>query len=180
MPEIEYTGLKKAVSPAFNYKIFYEAARDPDGARVSGSRNKLVLIVDDDPASAEIRSLRVRGAGPYDVKAVSGFDAALVIPELMERLKGQPPDLVLFDFNMPYIDGLVLARQLQESNPSLNMVCLTVACFGDLIPPTHAMEISRQFKAMKVPVIGAMDFLNDPKGFLPQLLYSSSAQPAVV
>lgn len=68
-----------------------------------------IMVVDDSKALRMIvrRSLRQAGFGQHDVvEAEDGNDA-------LEKMKTEPPDLVLCDWNMPGMSGIELLRTLR-------------------------------------------------------------------
>jgi DNA-binding NarL/FixJ family response regulator len=70
------------------------------------TRAPSVLVIDDDPAALQITQVQLRPEG-YDVALVGGGAAAL------ERLPGEPPDLVICDLMMPDLDGYAVSRALK-------------------------------------------------------------------
>ncbi len=70
-----------------------------------------VLVVDDDPVFCSIVEEMLRR---------QGYQSSIVysVPEAIELLQNQVPDLVLTDIMMPEQDGLELVRSLRE-DPSL-------------------------------------------------------------
>jgi CheY-like chemotaxis protein len=87
----------------------------------------LILVVDDNPAGLllvcsvlELDGFRVDSAGSAD--------------EVLERLRGRSPDLILMDVQLPGQDGLSLTRQLKAdpATASIPIVALTAhAMAGD-------------------------------------------------
>ena len=87
----------------------------------------LILVVDDNPAGLllvcsvlELDGFRVDSAGSAD--------------EVLERLRGRSPDLILMDVQLPGQDGLSLTRQLKAdpATASIPIVALTAhAMTGD-------------------------------------------------
>ena len=69
-----------------------------------------ILVVDDSPAMRMmvIRTLRQAGFGGNDVEqAEDGADA-------LDKIRGDEPDLVLSDWNMPNMTGIELLKTLRE------------------------------------------------------------------
>jgi two-component system response regulator MprA len=77
-----------------------------------------VLVAEDDRGVREslVRALRFEG---YDVRAVNDGPQALVAVE------NDPPDVVVLDVMMPYIDGLSVCRELRRQHASLPILMLT-------------------------------------------------------
>ncbi len=66
-----------------------------------------LLIVDDEPHMTYLLAGKLRRAGHTTRVAGDGEEALLIATERV-------PDLILTDFQMPYIDGLALAQRLRE------------------------------------------------------------------
>jgi two-component system, chemotaxis family, chemotaxis protein CheY len=67
---------------------------------------KTIMTVDDSASIRQMVSLVLRGGGYGVVEAIDGLDA-------LDKLKGQEPNLILTDINMPRMSGLELTRQLR-------------------------------------------------------------------
>jgi two-component system chemotaxis response regulator CheY len=73
--------------------------------------NNRIMIVDDSKAMRMIvrRTLKQAGFGSYDVEeATNGADA-------FDKIKNEPPKLVLSDWNMPDMSGYELLTKLREN-----------------------------------------------------------------
>jgi len=77
-----------------------------------------VLLAEDDRGVREslVRALTFEG---YEVEAVS--DGAQALEAVTER----PPDVVVLDVMMPYVDGLTVCRQLRDRYRTLPILMLT-------------------------------------------------------
>jgi DNA-binding response OmpR family regulator len=75
---------------------------------------KRVLVVDDEVTIAEVVQLAL---------SMEGFsvDVAPDGRQALEQLSENPPDLVVTDMMMPYVDGVELARAIRET-PELSDV----------------------------------------------------------
>jgi DNA-binding response OmpR family regulator len=80
----------------------------------------LILIVDDDTAVRELLKLHLVGEG-YDVRLA---DDAIVAGR---SLRESPPDLMLVDIAMPYIDGIdfVATLKADAAAPQVPIVFIT-------------------------------------------------------
>jgi len=67
----------------------------------------VVLIVEDDPDTQEVLRLIVTGEGHTAQVAADGIQA-------LERLRAEPPDLVILDLMLPRMDGLEVCRRARE------------------------------------------------------------------
>jgi DNA-binding NtrC family response regulator len=74
--------------------------------------------VDDEPDMVENCSRILRHAGYQCVTATDGRQA-------LERLEGEPLDLVLTDLHMPDLDGLELLRRARELDPARPVIVIT-------------------------------------------------------
>ena len=66
---------------------------------------KTVLVIDDEVAIAEVLETIITGAGYRAVLASNGRQA-------LDRIKDNPPDLIVTDFMMPVLDGSGLIAAL--------------------------------------------------------------------
>jgi CheY-like chemotaxis protein len=109
----------------------------------SGSRRRAtILLVDDDSAVREVTASMLEGLG-YVVLTVGSGGAAL---DLLER--HTKVDLVLLDFAMPGMNGVELARQVQQKRPTVPI--LFVTGYVD----KAALEEFSDDKIIKKPFIG--------------------------
>ena len=72
----------------------------------SGSGQKQVLVVDDDPMVVKVLRDPLERAG-YDV------DVAFHGLEALQKVKERQPDLIILDILMPLLDGFKVARLLK-------------------------------------------------------------------
>lgn len=85
-----------------------------DQQRESAESRGRILVVDDNPDNVEIIATRLR-SHDYEVEEASRGEEAL------ERIKANPPDLVLLDVMLPGIDGYAVARTI-KSDASLQFI----------------------------------------------------------
>jgi len=67
------------------------------------------LVVDDDADGRRVLSRELEDAGFRVTQAQDGFEALI-------RLREEPPDLVVTDFQMPGMDGVALLKAIRESS----------------------------------------------------------------
>jgi putative two-component system response regulator len=104
-----------------------------------------ILIVDDELANIMLLESFLEQAGYTNFESVS--DSRQVLP----RFLAHPPDLVLLDVRMPYLDGFMVMQQLKHriaENTFLPIVILT----ADVTPATKQRALEE----------GAADFLFKP------------------
>ena len=79
-----------------------------------------ILIVDDEAHILQVLSLKLRNCGYVVSTAVDGEDA-------LHQVKTNPPDLVITDVQMPYMNGLefALALSIDSSTSHIPVVVLT-------------------------------------------------------
>ena len=110
-------------------------------------RNHSIWVVDDDPDLRRLVGTYLLDQG-YDVRCLADGD------QLMARLAGQRPDLVVLDLMLPGDDGLTLLRRLRDAGDDLPVVMLTAR--GEAVDRIIGLEQ------------GADDYLAKP--FLPREL----------
>jgi len=94
------------------------------------SMNPRVLVVDDDPALAEMLGIVLRGEG-FEPAFVSDGDAAL------GAFRRERPDVVLLDLMLPGTDGIEVCRQIRAES-GVPIVMLTAK--GDTIDVVLGLE----------------------------------------
>jgi DNA-binding NtrC family response regulator len=93
-------------------------AGEPQSARI--------LVVDDDETMARLLSQILRLEG-FDVM---GADSAVNALSLLEET-GLPVDLLISDVQMPFIDGVTLAKMLQEKHPACRVLLISGSAVVD-------------------------------------------------
>lgn len=85
-----------------------------------------ILVVDDDGSMRELLRLHLAGAG-YEVSTAA--DAIAAGYEVLQS----PPDLIITDVNMPYMDGFefIAAMRADPSVPDIPVIFLTSVEEGD-------------------------------------------------
>lgn len=105
-----------------------------------------ILIVEDDPAIAEIHRRFVQRLAGFEVLGV-----ALTLFDAREQIAILKPDLVLLDVWLPDGEGFCLLRELRQAGASLDVILLTAA-----------REASALQEAMR---LGVVDFILKPVVF---------------
>ena len=108
------------------------AAPAPDGGEAPSAR---ILVVDDD-ADVRFFLADVLGALGHRVETADCADAALA------ALAGGPPDLALFDFAMPGMNGAELARAARRLHPGLPIVFVTGFAESDQLEGALGGEVT--------------------------------------
>ena len=119
-----------------------EATVVPVGAARSNRQGAIILLVDDDSAVRDVTASILEDLGYVVLKLGSG-GAAL---DLLDRQSNI--DLVLFDFAMPGMSGLEVARQVQFKHPTIPI--LFVTGYAD----KNALRDVGEERIIKKPFIG--------------------------
>ena len=108
------------------------------------AHNSRILIVDDEPVNLKLLDKMLRAEGYANL--VSIVDSRKV----MEAYCAEPPDLILLDINMPYLDGYEVMALLKELK-------------DPLLPPILVLtaQAGKEF-LMRALNEGARDFLSKP------------------
>ena len=96
---------------------------------------KRVLVVDDEKEICEIFKYYLGNEG-YVVDGVLNCDEAL------EKMKGEPYDIVFIDLHMPGSDGIETTKKLKAQSPDTPMVLMTGKVSGDLVKKELEFENS--------------------------------------
>lgn len=108
---------------------------------MSAYRDKIVLIIDDEPAMLEIVEIFVTDLGAKACLAPDGLTA-------LKILQTQPVSLILSDIKMPGLNGLDLMRKL-------NAQCINV-------PVVYLSGYSDRDLVLRALRLGALDFISKP------------------
>ena len=88
-----------------------------------------ILIVDDEAHILQVLSLKLRNCG-YDIAtAIDGEDA-------LYQVKSDPPDLIISDVQMPYMNGLEFAKALSSDSSTSHIPVVILTARG------HTLEAS--------------------------------------
>ncbi|MGZ4549728.1 MAG: response regulator, partial [Blastococcus sp.] len=77
-----------------------------------------ILLVDDEPAITDNLAPLLRRAGFEVVVAHDG-------PAALDRVRAQPPDLVVLDVLLPGMDGRAVLRHVREEQRQVPIILLT-------------------------------------------------------
>ena len=103
-----------------------------------------VLIVDDQPANNRLLEMILRSKGYSNVTSVTDPREAVVL------YAREPYDLVLLDFNMPYMNGIEVMQKFQETEKSRFLPVLMITALTEKAVRHDALSH------------GAQDFLTKP------------------
>jgi CheY-like chemotaxis protein len=77
-----------------------------------------ILCIDDESAALSVRKRVLETAGHHVLTARSGEEG-------IQLFRSEPLDLVLLDYWMPGMNGIVTARELRRIKPSVPMIILS-------------------------------------------------------
>jgi two-component system phosphate regulon response regulator PhoB len=83
-----------------------------------------ILLVEDDPALAELIGYRLEKAGFEVLRTADGDEALLIVRET-------PPDLVLLDWMIEGTSGIEVCRRLRRPGPTANMPVIMLTARGE-------------------------------------------------
>jgi len=126
----------------FHFTVVADVARGEPRVFFRSSQPQLegksLLIVDDNATNRQILLLQAKSWGMIPTATASGAEALALLDE------GKSFDMVVLDWNMPDMDGLTLARKLQE-NPKTAMLPLVMLTSRAMIRKAEAEGV--QFAA---------------------------------
>jgi len=102
-----------------------------------------ILIIDDDPEFASVLRMHLAAAGYSAEVAEDAIEGG-------KALLAQPPDLVLCDIGMPYMNGLELISLMQSDAQSSSIPVIFISGRSDSSTMARAVDL------------GAADFLTKP------------------
>jgi two-component system phosphate regulon response regulator PhoB len=98
------------------------------------SRSKRVLLVEDEPAIAEILEYNLEQEG-FEVEVVGQGDLAFGI------IRQRPPDLILLDLMLPGLDGLELTRLLKREPLTARIPLIMVTARDEEVDRIVGLEL---------------------------------------
>jgi two-component system chemotaxis response regulator CheB len=111
-----------------------------------------VLVVDD---SAVVRQALLQILGHAGMQVVTANDPIIA----MDKMRREPPDVVVLDIEMPRMDGLTFLQKLMSERPLPVVVCSGLAGPGTEVA-LHALEEGAVDVVTK-PRLGVKGFLED-------------------
>jgi len=101
-----------------------ESASTPDSDQDKTSRSK-ILVVDDNAQNLELLVAYLDGLDCQVTTAVDGVDA-------LEKVKAEPPDLILLDIMMPRMSGFEVCRKLKSAPATRDIPIIMVTALNEL------------------------------------------------
>ena len=124
------------------------------------SSPRRILVVDDDPDVLKVLKRFLKAHG-YQVETAADGETAL------ETLRGEPPDLLILDLELPSMSGLELLRSIKEEDVKVDVITVS----GHPASAAHLGPDSLK--------LGAIDFIEKPidLGYLENLIAKLQARP---
>ena len=95
--------------------------------------SKRIVVADDEAHILHVVSMKLRNAG-YDVQTAEDGEEAL------ELCLADPPDMLITDYQMPYMSGLELCKALRQSESTKNIPAMMLTARGFDIEPLEMIE----------------------------------------
>jgi DNA-binding NarL/FixJ family response regulator len=129
-----------------------------------------ILVVDDNPAVRHYLRALLEQQSSWQV-----CDEARTGREAIQRVKLNPPDLILLDFQMPDLNGLAVAREVSESFPEIPILMVTIHLSNQLADEARKVGIRGACaKADVGSIVEAVDSLLHAGTYFPKLQNSAA------
>ena len=121
-------------SPGHGSRFWFDitlAIAEPDSLRSSClavDSDLRLLVVDDNEAAREILLRTVTALGWHAQGVDSGSQVASLVAKAAEEQR--PFDIVLMDWRMPDMDGMAVARDLQQRGPGRTPLIIMITAYG--------------------------------------------------
>lgn len=112
-------------SDSFRLPLDDHPSQSTDGLRLDFDASR-ILIVDDNPDTLKLVSKMAVRLGYHPTAAEDGVDA-------LYHLTRTHYELVLTDYDMPFIDGYQLADQIKEKHFGTRVIVMTGSCDPDIL-----------------------------------------------
>jgi CheY-like chemotaxis protein len=108
----------------------------PTGSGLPFQRRRTVLVVDDDRDIREVFTSALRMAG-FDVRAA--MDGMIALRQIEHR----PPDVVVLDLDLPFINGIAVHEEL-DLKPETHMLPVVIVTGTEMNSPFPAYATLRK------------------------------------
>jgi two-component system, NarL family, invasion response regulator UvrY len=123
-----------------------------------------ILVADDNPAVRNYLRALLEQQSSWRV-----CDQAPTGGEALERIKNNPPDMVLLDFQMPDLNGLEVARQIAQLSPEIPILMVTIHLSKQLTDEARKTGIRGVCAKWDVgSIVEAVDALLHHRTYFPQ------------
>jgi two-component system invasion response regulator UvrY len=124
-----------------------------------------ILVVDDNPAVRHYLRALLEQQSTWQV-----CDEARTGGEALQRVKKNPPDMILLDFQMPDLNGLDVARQIARLFPEIPILMVTIHLSKQLAEEARRAGIRGACAKSDVgSIVEAVDALLHEKTYFPSM-----------
>jgi len=95
--------------------------------------SKRIIVADDESHILHVVSMKLRNAG-YEVQTAEDGEEAL------ELCQADPPDMLITDYQMPYMTGVELCKALRQSENTKDIPAMMLTARGFDIEPPEMIE----------------------------------------
>jgi len=95
--------------------------------------SKKIVVADDEAHILHVVSMKLRNAG-YEVHTAEDGEEAL------ELCSADPPDMVITDYQMPYMSGVEFCMALRESENTRDIPAMMLTARGFDVEPSEMIE----------------------------------------
>ena len=95
--------------------------------------NKRIVVADDEAHILHVVSMKLSNAG-YDVQTAEDGEEAL------ELCLADPPDMLITDYQMPYMSGVELCKALRQSECTKDIPAMMLTARGFDVEPAEMIE----------------------------------------
>ena len=95
--------------------------------------SKRIVVADDETHILHVVSMKLSNAG-YDVQTAEDGEEAL------ELCQTDPPDMLITDYQMPYMSGVELCKALRQSESTKDIPAMMLTARGFDIEPPEMIE----------------------------------------
>lgn len=122
-----------------------------------------ILVVDDNPAVRHYLRALLEQQSTWQV-----CDEARTGTEAIQRVKKNPPDMILLDFQMPDLNGLDVARQISGLYPEIPILMVTIHLSKQLAEEARRVGIRGACAKSDVgSIVEAVDALLHQRTYFP-------------
>ena len=122
---------------------------------------KRIVVADDEAHILHVVSMKLSNAG-YEVQTAEDGEEAL------ELCQTDPPDMLITDYQMPYMNGMELCKALRKSDRTKNIPAMMLTARGFEIEPPEMIEagisavLAKPFSPREV-LAKVIELVGDPK-----------------
>ena len=123
--------------------------------------SKRIIVADDEAHILHVVSMKLRNAG-YDVQTAEDGEEAL------ELCLADPPDMLITDYQMPYMSGVELCKALRQSESTKDIPAMMLTARGfdveltEMIASGISAVLAKPFSPREV-LSKVLELVGDPE-----------------